>query len=429
MITNHPKYGGSHLPDVTLLSAVFTERGEKIGYVINRAHHSEIGGSRPGSMPPDAKTLAEEGVVITPMYLAKNGIVNWEPIKKLLAEPPYPSRSIIENIADINAALASLKTGEHALKNMAQKYGLNKVQYYMEALKTAAFNALNLSLKPYRNKVFEAIEVLDDGHQIQLSINITEKNIVFDFSGTDGVHPYNLNANISIVYSAIIYVLRLLCGVSIPLNEGLMKEVDIVLPQSFLNPIFSEDSTICPAVVGGNTEISQRLVDTLIKALGLAACSQGTMNNFLFGNEYFGYYETIGGGCGAVEGYHGRSAVHQHMTNTKITDPEELEFHYPVRLHRFSIRPNSGGKGKWNGGDGIIREIEFLEKVEMTIISQHRQQSPYGLLGGKPGKKGIQYLIRKNGKKETLKGIDEKVVEQGDRIVIKTPGGGAYGSI
>ena len=153
------------------------------------------------------------------------------------------------------------------------------------------------------------------------------------------------------------------------------------------------------------------------------------MNNFLFGNEYFGYYETIGGGCGAVEGYHGRSAVHQHMTNTKITDPEELEFHYPVRLHRFSIRPNSGGKGKWNGGDGIIREIEFLEKVEMTIISQHRQQSPYGLLGGKPGKKGIQYLIRKNGKKETLKGIDEKVVEQGDRIVIKTPGGGAYGSI
>lgn len=427
-ITNHPKYGGSHLPDVTLVSAVFSENGERIGYVINRAHHAEIGGSRPGSMPPNAQNLAEEGVVISPMYLVKNGIVNWKSIEKILAEAPYPSRSITENIADIKAALASLKTGEHALQKLTHKYGLNKIQHYMKAIKMAAFDALNHSLKPYRNRIFTASEVLDDGHQIQVSIDMTKKKLVFDFTGTDTVHPYNLNANISIVYSAVIYVLRLLSGTSIPLNEGLMKEVDMILPCSFLNPDFPKDAKLCPAVVGGNTEVSQRVVDTLIKALGLAACSQGTMNNFLFGNEKFGYYETIGGGCGAGNGFHGRSAIHQHMTNTKITDPEELEWHYPVRLHRFSIRPKSGGAGQWNGGDGLIREIEFLEKVEMTLISQHRQQAPYGLFGGEAGKRGTQFLIRNNGEKEFLKGIDEKIMNRGDRIVIETPGGGAFGS-
>ncbi|MEM8909418.1 MAG: hydantoinase B/oxoprolinase family protein, partial [Bacteroidota bacterium] len=326
IITNHPKYGGSHLPDVNLLMAVFSKSGERIGYVINRAHHAEIGGSRPGSMPPTANRLIEEGVVIAPMYLVKNGTINWQSIEKLLREAPYPSRAVRENLADINAALAALKTGEAALQHLVQQHGLVKVRHYMQALKDAANTALWKALLPYQQNKFEAIERLDDGHEIRVNIEVHSNQMRFDFNGTSAVHPHNLNANLSIVHSAIIYVLRLLCDSTIPLNEGLMQNVQIDLPRCFLNPNFPEAIARCPAVVGGNTECSQRLVDTLLKAFGLVACSQGTMNNFLFGNETFGYYETIGGGTGAGPGFDGRSAVHQHMTNTKITDSEELEF-------------------------------------------------------------------------------------------------------
>ncbi|HLK97900.1 MAG TPA: hydantoinase B/oxoprolinase family protein, partial [Hymenobacter sp.] len=209
------------------------------------------------------------------------------------------------------------------------------------------------------------------------------------------------------------------------LNEGLMAPVDIVLPESsFLNPIFADAPLPCPAVVGGNTEVSQRLVDTLLKALGLSACSQGTMNNFLFGNPRMGYYETIGGGAGATVGADGRSAVHQHMTNTKLTDPEELERRYPVRLHEFAIRKGSGGAGKWRGGDGIVREIEFLESVQATLLSQHRVVAPYGLNGAQPGAVGQQTLIRTDGQQETLPGIFTRLMAIGERIRIETPGGG-----
>ena len=303
------------------------------------------------------------------------------------------------------------------------------------ALKVGLKNFVNsfFKNKKTRSVQLKAIEQLDDGHQIHVSIKFS-RQIIFDFTGTSKVHPFNLNANISIVYSAVIYVLRLLCATSdadqqieIPLNEGLMRNVKIILPNSFLHPDFSDDPMTCPAVVGGNTEVSQRLVDTLLKALGLAACSQGTMNNFLFGNKNFGYYETICGGVGAGNGFDGRSAVHQHMTNTKITDPEEMELRYAVRLHEFSIRKKSGGKGKWKGGNGIVRKIEFLENVEMTLISQHRKEAPFGLEGGETGRVGEQFIIKKNGQKKKLKGVDSAEMEFGECIVIKTPGGGGYG--
>ncbi len=427
IIVNHPKYGGSHLPDITLLSAVFSDKKELIGYVINRAHHAEIGGKRPGSMPPDARNLEEEGVVFLPTYLAKAGVMQWAAIEKMLMQAVYPTRALSENLADISAALAALRSGARALRKMAAEHGLEKVHYYMQSLKNQSAVALRQALQLQEKSFWRAREELDDGHGLQVAVELKNDILQFNFEGTSGVHPRNLNANISIVYSAVIYVLRLLCQKDIPLNEGLMQRVKIHLPVSFLHPDFVDDPGQCPAVVGGNTEVSQRLVDTLLKAFELAACSQGTMNNFLFGDDTFGYYETIGGGVGAGPDFHGRSAVHQHMTNTRITDPEDLEFRYPVRLVRFAIRPNSGGDGQFHGGDGIIREIEFLRSVEMTILSQHRIVAPYGLEGGTAGKCGQQYVMKKDGTRIELEGLDSQSLEAGDRIVIETPGGGGYG--
>ena len=432
IITNHPKYGGSHLPDVTLIKGVFTSENQLIGYAINRAHHAEIGGRTPGSMPPDATTLAEEGVVILPTYLVKNNEMQWATIEQLFTNCAYPTRALTENIADINAALASLKSGELALQKLVVQHGLEKVKYYMKSLKTSTFKALQIVLKPYENQILTATESMDDGRQICVSISIKNSPFggwgAFDFSGTSARHPNNLNANLSIIYSAVLYVLRLLVNKDIPLNEGLMQGVKVILPEdSFLHPIFTDNPEECPAVVGGNTEVSQRLTDTLLKTFGLAACSQGTMNNFLFGNEAGGYYETICGGTGATNTQNGRSAVHQHMTNTRITDPEELERRYKVRLNRFEIRENSGGKGQFSGGDGVVREIEFLDNLKVTLISQHRIVPPYGMAGGQDGQCGQQTLIKKDGTTEKLAGITSFEANAHDRIVIETPGGGGWG--
>ncbi|OIN57780.1 5-oxoprolinase [Arsenicibacter rosenii] len=436
IITNHPKYGGSHLPDVTLLSGVFSDNDELIGYVINRAHHAEIGGKVPGSMPPDATSLAEEGVVLVPQYAVRDGVFLWEEgLKSRFTDAPYPTRSLAENRADIEAAIASLRTGELALQALARQEGLTTVHHYMDRLALTAQSAIQRVLQPLSGQVFSAEELLDDGHKICVRIQVNGNELLFDFSGTSAVHPNNLNANLSILHSAVLYVLRLWCNEDIPLNEGLMVPVRLEVPASFLNPDFADDPAQCPAVVGGNTEVSQRLVDTLLKALGLSACSQGTMNNFLFGRsaaeglQPFGYYETIGGGAGATEGADGRPAVHQHMTNTRLTDPEEFERRYPVRLHQFSIRQGSGGNGQWQGGDGIIREVEFLEPVQVTLVSQHRVVAPYGLNGGQAGKPGQQMLINEKGEEEALPGIFSRPVRAGQRIRIETPGGGGAGNV
>jgi 5-oxoprolinase (ATP-hydrolysing) len=381
-------------------------------------------------MPPDATRLVEEGVAIAPTYLVRDGEPRWEDVRALLTSAPYPSRAPEENLADINAALAALRTGEQALRTLARTFGAGRVRRQMTALKATAGQALAEAVAPLTGRVFEATERLDDGCEIRARIHVAEDGIDIDFNGTSPRHPFNLNASLSIVYSAVIYVLRLLCGRPIPLNEGLMQRVRIHLPPDcFLHPSFDDDPRTCPAVVGGNTEVSQRLVDTLLRALGLAACSQGTMNNFLFGNARFGYYETIGGGAGAGPGFDGRSGVHQHMTNTRITDSEEFEFRYPVRLHRFALRSGSGGRGRHAGGDGIVREIEFLEPMEVTLLSQHRVERPYGMAGGEPGAAGRQYAVRKDGSQEALNGIDSISAQPGDRIVIETPGGGGWGKL
>lgn len=427
VITNHPRYGGSHLPDITLIAGVFTDNGTCVGYVINRAHHAEVGGKTPGSMPPDATCLAEEGVVIVPQYLVKAGEFQWEALRELFTGGVYPTRSFLSNEADIIAALSALKKGSTQLLKLVENHGLETVRKYMDMLKQTAVSQLRKALQPLQGQVFEASELLDDNHRIAIKISLSDNKQLFDFTGTSGVHPNNLNANISILYSAILYVLRLLVDEEIPLNDGLMQDVEIILPESsFLHPDFSDDPLHCPAVVGGNTEVSQRLVDTLLKAFGLAACSQGTMNNFLFGNGQFGYYETIGGGVGAGNGFNGRSAVHQHMTNTRITDPEQLERKYPVRLLEFGIRRGSGGTGRWRGGDGIVRKLEFLAPLQVTLLGQHRRYAPYGMQGGGDGLCG-QHTLFSNGSIHELPGICSLEVNAGDILTIETPGGGGYG--
>ena len=347
-ITNHPAFGGSHLPDVTLIAPVFFE-SEVVAFVCNRAHHAELGGITPGSMPATAKSLAEEGVVIEPTFLVKNSKPQWGKIRKLLVEYKYPTRAIEENLADLNGALASIRTGKEGILALCQIYGKDTVMSYMNLLLDYSGKSLFNTFRKFSNKRWQAEEYLDDGSKIKVEINKSENQIIFDFDGTSPVHHGNLNANLAILNSAIIYVLRLMLEEHLPLNEGIMKYVQIKAPTSMINPQFPKDPWKSPAVVGGNTETSQRIVDTLIKALKLAACSQGTMNNLIFGNEHFGFYETIGGGVGAGDGFDGAHAIHQHMTNTKITDPEVMEYRYPISIEKVGIRRKSGGKGRWKG--------------------------------------------------------------------------------
>ncbi|MEM7102078.1 MAG: hydantoinase B/oxoprolinase family protein [Bacteroidota bacterium] len=427
IVTNHPKYGGSHLPDITLVMPVFTDDDILIGYVVNRAHHSEIGGSRPGSMPPNAKSLAEEGVVIEPFHFIKNGKVNWEELESLLRNNQFPSRSVEENMADLNAALAANLHGANALNILAKQHGHETILHYMTAIKQNAAEKMRAKLKTLPDGDFLATEYLDDGTPLAVKTTLKSDTCTIDFRGSGTVHPGNLNANEAIVNSVVVYVLRLLLDEDLPLNEGLLEPIDIILPKGILNPDFPDNHSECPAVVGGNTETSQRLTGLLLKAFKLIAGSQGTMNNVLFGNEHFGYYETIGGGGGAGEGFNGASAVHHHMTNTRITDPEIMEHRYPVRLWEFAVRQNSGGDGKWPGGNGIIRKIEFLEKIKLSVLTQHRTQGPYGMNGGNQGKPGQQFIIKANGSQENLASVDQADLEAGDQLVIETPGGGGFG--
>lgn len=424
-ITNHPGYGGSHLPDITIIAPVYHEQ-KLVGYVANRAHHAELGGTTPGSMPADASCLSEEGVVITPTYLVKDGIFMQEYILSILSEGPFPSRAPNENLADLQASLASIKAGQDQLISLCKQFGHEQVNRHMTLLYEQAAGQLSEKLSQLPADLMHAVEYLDDGSKIEVTLT-RDKELTFDFSGTAKVNPGNLNATKAIVNGAIIYVLKLLIDSDVPLNEGLMAPIQLKIPVGMLNPTFQRDPRYCPAVVGGNTEVSQRLVDTLLKAMKLASCSQGTMNNFLFGDPSFSYYETIAGGTGAGPGFHGSDGVHQHMTNTKITDPEILEHRFPVRLTTFAIRQNSGGLGKWKGGNGLTRSFLFLRPLTCTILSQHRKVSPYGLEGGEDGSCGSQYLTSSDGRHAALEGIASFDVMPGDQVTIETPGGGGYG--
>ncbi|HEV7672386.1 MAG TPA: hydantoinase B/oxoprolinase family protein [Thermoanaerobaculia bacterium] len=435
VVTNHPAFGGSHLPDVTLVSAVFDDEEQVLGYVANRAHHAEIGGTRPGSMPPDATRLIEEGVVIPPTYLVQGGVPRWGEIERLLLSGPYPTRAVRENLADLEAALAANRCGEQALRALGCRHGREALHRYMAALADRAEARMREALARLAPGTYSAVERLDDGSPIAVTIEVAggeaAGRATIDFAGTADVHPGNLNAPPAVVRSAILYVLRLLVAEPMPLNEGLLRPIEIRVPPGCLldPPADPADPENAPAVVGGNVETSQRLVDALLHALGLVAGGQGTMNNTLFGNPSFGYYETVCGGAGACSGHHGASAVHTHMTNTRITDPEILEHRYPVRLHRFAIRRGSGGAGRFRGGDGAIREIEFLAPVSLSLLTQHRVEAPYGLFGGEPGERGRQTLIRTNGEREQLPPSAAREVGPGDRLLLETPGGGGFGSL
>ncbi len=426
VVTNHPAYGGSHLPDVTLIAPVYAD-SQLIGYVANRAHHAEIGGKTPGSMPPDAEKLTEEGVIISPVKLIEAGKENWQKVEEIFKQAAYPTRSLEENLADLRGSVASIHAGVRALENLCKTYSADHVLVFMKAITAYVAMKFDQARSSIPEGPLTAEEFLDDGSKLRVCITNNPEKLTIDFNGTAGIHPGNFNATPAIVRSVVIYVLRLLMNEDLPLNEGLLNNVEIKIPKGMLNPGFNQPPEKLPAVVGGNTEVSQRLTDTLLKALDLSACSQGTMNNLLFGNEHFGFYETICGGTGAGSGFEGHDAIHQHMTNTKITDPEILELRYPVRLVRFAIRQNSGGSGKWHGGNGAERMLEFLENVEVSILSQHRKEGPYGLHGGSAGSPGKQFVIRKNGDQEYLKGCCHVLCEAGDRLTILTPGGGGWG--
>ncbi len=427
VVTNHPAYGGSHLPDITLVAPVHTAEGRLLGYVANRAHHAEIGGARPGSMPPFATNLAEEGVVIPPFRLLEKGQAHWPKLEQLLTEAPYPTRALADNLADLRAAVAANHRGVQAMQNLAAAFGADTVAHYMTELKRLAERRIRDALRARPDGEVSAEEHLDDGSPLRVRIRIAGEEAEIDFSGSADVHPGNLNATAAIVRSVVIYILRLMINEPLPLNEGLMHAVRVHIPTGLLNPDFPDDPSKAPAVVGGNVETSQKLVNLMLKALKLAAGSQGTMNNTLFGNARFGYYETVCGGCGAGPGFHGASAVHSHMTNTRITDPEVLEHRYPVRVERFAIRHGSGGHGRYRGGDGVVRELTFLDEMELSIVSQNRKQGPFGLEGGAPGQPGRQRVIRASGEVLELQAIDGCKVGPGDRLVLETPGGGGFG--
>ena len=380
-------------------------------------------------MPPDARTLIEEGVVIPPTRILERGQARWERVRELLTGSAFPSRAVDDNLADVRAQLAANHHGGELLRGLAATHGASTVEHYMGALTLRSEQRIREALRRRKAGEYRAAERLDEGSPLEVQITLDGTGGArFDFSGSAATHPGNLNATPAIVRSAVLYVLRLLIDERLPLNEGLLRPVEIHLPPGLLNPDFSEDPARAPAVVGGNTEVSQRLVDTLLKALGLGACSQGTMNNVLWGNERFTYYETVCGGAGAGPGYPGRSAVHTHMTNTRITDAEVLEQRYPVRVERFSIRSGSGGGGRWCGGDGAIRELTFLEPMTLSVLTQHRREQPYGVDGGGPGVVGLQSVIRASGAIEPLGPVDGCDVEAGDRLVLETPGGGGWGA-
>ncbi len=427
ILTNHPAFGGSHLPDLTLIQGVFDEKNTLIGHVANRAHHAELGGKKPGSMPTDARNLAEEGIVLPPMYLIRKGIGQWEEVEKLFTLGKYPTRAWAENRADLLAGLASLQAGVKGLQSLCAQYGSAVVTRNMDDLRIFSRNKTLEALATHLQNPVEAVQYLDDGTPIRVHLEIKDDKLQIDFAGTAPVHPGNFNANPSIVSSVVMYVLRLLLRENLPMNEGILEATALRIPEGLLNPRFSADPEQCPAVVGGNVETSQQIAELLIQAFGLIAGNQGTMNNLVFGNENFGCYETIGGGAGAGNGFAGASGVQVHMTNTRITDPEILEYRYPVRMHTFAFRKNSGGKGQWNGGDGLIREIEFLKPVSVTLLTQRRHAGAPGAHGGADGLPGRQFRTTSEGESIALPGVYGYEAAAHERIRIETPGGGGWG--
>lgn len=448
LVTNHPCSGGSHLPDITVITPVFDDK-KLVFFVASRGHHAEIGGITPGSMPPFSKSIHEEGAAIKAFKLVEKGVFQEDGITKLLQFPSSDesdykipgTRRLQDNLSDLHAQVAANQRGIVLIKELIDHYGLKTVQAYMVYVQLNAEEAVREMLKSIPAKVqfhssdsndstssitIQEEDYMDDGSAIRLKLTIdTQKGeAFFDFSGTTPEVYGNWNSPEAVTKAAVIYCLRCLVNVDIPLNQGCLAPVKIFIPSgSFLSP---SDKA---AVVGGNVLTSQRITDVVLMAFQACACSQGCMNNLTFGDETFGYYETIAGGSGAGPTWDGTSGVQCHMTNTRMTDPEIFEQRYPVVLHRFGLREGSGGGGVRRGGDGVVREIEFRRPVVVSVLTERRVHAPRGLKGGQDGACGVNYLVKKDKRVVNLGGKNTVAVEAGEILQIFTPGGGGYGSV
>ncbi|BAY32135.1 hydantoinase B/oxoprolinase [Nostoc carneum NIES-2107] len=424
-LSNNPYNGGTHLPDVTAITPVFLDSSENIlvnsplFYIASRGHQADIGGITPGSMPPHSKNVEEEGILLDNFLLVEEGNFREQPVRNLLLNHRYPARNSDQNIADFKAQIAANERGVQELRKMVNQYGLQTVQAYMKFVQNNAEEAVRRAIDILKDGSFRY--EMDTGAKIKVKVKINHENrsATIDFTGTSEQLDSNFNAPKAVTQAAVLYVFRTLVKDSIPLNAGCLKPLEIIIPEGcMLNPTYPA------AVVAGNVETSQTIVDALYGALGVMAASQGTMNNFTFGNERYQYYETICGGSGAGINFHGTDAVHTHMTNSRLTDPEVLETRYPVQVESFSLRPDSGGKGKFSGGNGVIRRIKFLEPMTANILSNHRRISPFGLNGGEAGKVGRNWVQRQDGNQETLDSTATVEMNPGDVFIIETPGGG-----
>lgn len=422
---NAPYNGGTHLPDITVVTPVFDDKGGDILFwVASRGHHADVGGSAPGSMTPLATTVDEEGVLFDNVKLVEEGRFLEADLVKVLTDHPYPVRNVTQNVADLKAQIAANAKGVHDLRKMIDQFGLNVVTAYMGHVQDNAAECVARVVERLTDSEFESIT--DQGAVIRVKITVDRVNrrAKVDFTGTSPQQMTNFNAPAPVTRAAVLYVFRVMVNDAIPMNAGCLRPIDIVIPEgSMLAPRYPA------AVVAGNVETSQHVTDTLFAALGAMAGAQGTMNNLTFGNATYQYYETICSGSPAGEGFDGTSGVHTHMTNSRLTDPEVLEFRFPVLLEDFHIRRGSGGRGHWSAGDGTLRRLRFLETMELAILSSHRHVPPHGLKGGEPGHLGRTLVRRLDGREIELKGCDQTVLEPGEAVTVITPTGGGFGAL
>jgi 5-oxoprolinase (ATP-hydrolysing) len=420
---NDPYHGGTHLPDITVITPVFDKSGSEIlFYVGSRGHHADIGGTTPGSMPPDSSVVEQEGVLIDNFQLVREGRFLEREAVELLSSGAWPARNIRQNLADLQAQIAANQKGVEELLKMVDHFGLGVVRAYMQHVQDNAEEAVRRVITALKDSSYAYR--LDNGALIKVAIRVDHKNRAaeIDFTGSSPQLPNNFNAPSAICMAAVLYVFRTLIDDEIPLNAGCLKPLKVIIPEgSMLNPRYPA------AVVSGNVETSSCITNALYGALGVLASAPGTMNNFTFGNERYQYYETISGGSGAGHGFSGTDVVQTHMTNSRLTDPEILEWRYPVRLESYEINHGSGGRGRWHGGNGGIRRVRFLEPMTASILSNNRIEAPFGMAGGEPGRRGRNYVIRNDGGVEELGFVASTELQAGEVFVIETPGGGGYG--
>ena len=424
-VLNAPYNGGTHLPDVTVITPVFDDTGADIlFYVASRGHHADIGGITPGSMPPNSTTVEEEGVLIDNFVLVDRGRFREAEITELLTSGRYPVRNVYQNIADLKAQIAACEKGVQELRRMVAHFGLDVVHAYMRHVQDNAEEQVRRVIGVLEPGSFTY--PMDQGTQIKVTISIDKaaRTAKVDFTGTSPQQDNNFNAPSAVCRAAVLYVFRTLVDDDIPMNAGCLKPIELIIPEgSMLSPQYPA------AVVAGNVETSQAITDTLYGALGVLSSAQGTMNNFTFGDDEYQYYETVCGGSGAGPGFDGTDAVHTHMTNSRLTDPEVLEWRFPVLLEAFSIRRGSGGAGQFKGGDGTTRRMRFLQPLTAAILSSHRSVPPFGIAGGAPGALGRNWVERTDGTRTELSGTDSTEMNAGDIFVIETPAGGGYGKV